>query len=391
MKNSKIIPYACQDIDQSDIDAVTDVLKAEFLTQGPKVEEFENSVSSYCGANYAIAVNSATSGLQIACQALGIGPGSLVWTSTITFAATPNCVLNCGARVNFLDVSLQTYNVCLDDLENKLIDAEIKADLPDVVIAVHMAGSSCDMSKIHQLAIKYGFKVIEDASHAIGGFFDEKPVGSCDHSDITVFSFHPVKIITSGEGGMAVTNDPVLASRMKKFRSHGISSDPSDMLERPKNEIWNYQQVDLGFNFRMTDMQAALGLSQIARIDEFVAARRRIAKKYDDDLKELPLNLPKRFKNVQSSYHLYIIRIKLTEVKKSQPEVFDFMRKNGVMVNLHYIPCHLQPYYAGRGFKRGAYPNAEQYFQEVISLPLFPHLSSGDQERCIELLSTALS
>ena len=335
-----MIPYGRQDITQADIDAVVEVLHSDFLTQGPAVPKFEQTVARYCGAQHAVAVNSSTSALHIACLALELGPGDWLWTSPNTFVASSNCGLYCGAQVDFVDIDPHTYNICPLILERKLIVAEREGCLPKVVVPVHLSGQSCDMLAIHKLSQRYGFKVIEDASHAIGGKYKNESIGNCRYSDITVFSFHPVKIITTGEGGMALTNDPKLAERMVRNRSHGITSDENLMHERPMNEIWNYQQIGLGFNYRMTDIQAALGMSQMARLDEFVNKRQRIAKRYDEELTGLSLQTPWQHSDSYSSYHLYVIRLKLGEIKKTQRQVYDAMQLAGINVNLHYIPVH---------------------------------------------------
>jgi len=333
------IPYGKQDISKKDIQAVVDVLRSDYLTQGPVVPAFEKVVSGYCGSEYAIAVNSATSALHIACLALGLGEGDYLWTSPNTFVASANCALYCGARVDFVDIDSNTYNLCVDALESKLLEAKEKQCLPKVVVAVHFAGQSCDMHRIHELSVEYGFRIIEDAANAIGGKYMSEPIGNCHFSDITVFSCHPVKIITSGEGGMALTNDEKLANKMRHFRSHGISNTPSEMLERPSGEIWNYQQIGLGFNYRMTDIHAALGLSQMERLDEFVARRNKIAERYDSILSKLPIKIPWQHPDTYSSYHLYPI-VLLAEMK-TQREVYDAMHAENINVNLHYIPVYL--------------------------------------------------
>ena len=339
------IPYARQDINQADIDAVVAVLHSDILTQGPVVPAFENSVANYCKAKHAVAVNSSTSALHIACMALGVGKGDIVWTSPITFVASANCALYCGATVDFIDIDKRTYNLSLERLAEKLAVAEKVGKLPKVVIAVHLCGQPCDMAGIHALSQQYGFKIIEDASHAIGGKYKNEPIGSCHYSDITVFSFHPVKIITTGEGGMAFTNDITLAKHMRLLRSHGITRASTDLQPRPAGEIWNYQQIDLGFNYRMTDIQAALGLSQMTRLDEFVTKRYAIAKRYDQLLSELPLLTPYQHEDGYSSYHLYVIRLKLAKINKTQRQVYDAIYAAGVLVNLHYIPVYRQPHY----------------------------------------------
>lgn len=386
-----MIPYGRQDIIQADIDAVVEVLRSDFLTQGPTVPMFEQTLASYCGAQHAVAANSSTSALHIACMALDLGPGDWLWTSPNTFVASSNCGLYCGAQVDFVDTDPQTYNLCPLTLERKLIVAEREGLLPKVVVPVHLSGQSCDMLAIHELAQRFGFKVIEDASHAIGGKYKNEAIGNCRYSDITVFSFHPVKIITTGEGGMALTNDPELANRMVRNRSHGITSDVERMQARPVNEIWNYQQISLGFNYRMTDIQAALGLSQMTRLDEFINTRQRIAKRYDEELAGLPLHTPWQHPDSYSSYHLYLIRLKLGEIKKTQRQVYDAMQVAGINVNLHYIPVYRQPYYEAMGFKAGYCPEAEQYHREALSIPIYPGLTDLDHNKVIRVIHDLLS
>lgn len=386
-----MIPYGRQDITQADIDAVVEVLHSDFLTQGPAVPRFEKTVASYCGAQHAVAVNSSTSALHIACLALDLGPGDWLWTSPNTFVASSNCGLYCGAQVDFVDTDPHTYNLCPLKLERKLIVAEREGCLPKVVVPVHLSGQSCDMLAIHELAQRFGFKVIEDASHAIGGKYKNEAIGNCRYSDITVFSFHPVKIITTGEGGMALTNDPDLANRMVRNRSHGITSDVERMQARPVNEIWNYQQISLGFNYRMTDIQAALGLSQMTRLDEFINRRQRIAKRYDEELAGLPLHTPWQHPDSYSSYHLYLIRLKLGEIEKTQRQVYDALQVAGINVNLHYIPVYRQPYYEAMGFKAGYCPEGEQYHKEALSIPMYPGLTDLEQNKVIRVIYNLLS
>jgi UDP-4-amino-4,6-dideoxy-N-acetyl-beta-L-altrosamine transaminase len=386
-----VIPYGRQDISQADIDAVVKVLRSDFLTQGPMVPRFEEVIANYCGAQHAVAVNNATSALHIACLALDLGPGDWLWTSPNTFVASANCALHCGAQVDFVDIDSRTYNMSVDCLTAKLEQAEKDGRLPKIVIPVHFAGQSCDMPAINALSQRYGFKIIEDASHAIGASYCNSKVGACTHSHITVFSFHPVKIITTGEGGMAMTNDEALANRMRRLRTHGITSEKALMQLRPDHEIWNYQQIELGFNYRITDIQAALGLSQFTRLDEFVQRRHSIAQRYDDELKTLPLITPWQAPETYSSYHLYPIRIRESECKKTQRNVYDALRQNGVGANLHYIPVHRQPYFDGLGFKVGEFPEAEKFHRETISLPIFPVLSESNFMLTIETVQKAFS
>lgn len=371
-----MIPYGRQDINQADIDSVLEVLHSDFLTQGPVVPAFEKAVASYCGVQHAVAVNSATSALHIACLSLGVGNGDVVWTTPITFVASANCALYCGANVDFVDIDSHTYNMSVDHLAQKLAQAEKTGSLPKVVIPVHLCGQPCDMAGIHALSQQYGFKIIEDASHAIGGRYKDEPVGNCRYSDITVFSFHPVKIITTGEGGMALTNDALLAKRMQLVRSHGITRDELDMIPRTDDELWFYQQTDLGFNYRMTDIHAALGVSQMKRLDEFVTKRHTVAKRYEELFTDLPVTTPWQHPDSYSAFHLYVIRLKLVEINKSQREVFAALHASNISVNLHYIPVYRQPYYEQLGFRAGYCPEAERYYAEVLSLPMYPMLTN---------------
>jgi len=385
-----MIPYGRQTISEEDIQAVVDVLHSDFLTQGPTVPAFEKNIADYCGAQHAIAVNSATSALHLACLALGVGPHDVVWTTPITFVASANCALYCGAAVDFVDIDPRTYNLSVNRLAEKLAEAESKNKLPKVVIPVHLGGQPCDMAGIYSLSQKYGFKIIEDASHAIGGRYKGDPIGSCRYSDITVFSFHPVKIITTGEGGMALTNDAELAKRMRLLRSHGITRDADDMTHVPDGP-WYYQQVDLGFNYRMTDLQAALGLSQMRRLDEFVARRHSIAKRYNELLSGMPVDIPWQHTESYSGLHLYVIRIHIDQISGSQRQIFEFMRDHGIGVNLHYIPVFLHPYYQRMGFDPDEFPEANRYYAEVISLPMYHGLTDVQQDRVVNALREAIS
>ena len=385
------INYARQDINQDDIDAVIKVLRSDYLTQGPVILNFEKSVSEYSGAKHAISLNSATSALHVACLALGVGKGDIVWTSATTFVASANCALYCGATVDFVDIDPLTFNISIDKLEEKLSFAEKEGKLPKVIIPVHLCGQPSDMFAINKLSLKYGFKVIEDASHAIGGKYKNNPIGCCDYSDITVFSFHPVKIITSGEGGMAVTNSKELDRKMRLYRSHGITNNAADIEIRPQDELWNYQQIDLGFNYRMTDIHAALGLSQMNRLDEFVSKRHDIANSYENKLAHLPLKTPFQDKDGYSAFHLYVIRLNLDKIKKTQLQVYRELYDSGIHVNLHYIPVHRQPYYENLGFKKGYCQESESYFKEALSLPMYPLLTEAQQDRVVKQLSKIIS
>jgi len=385
-----MIPYGRQNISENDIQAVVEVLQSDFLTQGPAVPAFEKNVADYCGVEHAVAVNSATSALHIACLALGVTKGDQVWTSPITFVASANCALYCGAQVDFVDIDPRTYNLSIDRLAEKLEQAERSNSLPKVVIPVHLCGQSCDMAALHTLSQRYGFKIIEDASHAIGGRYQGEPVGNCKYSDIAVFSFHPVKIITTGEGGMALTRDKQLARHMQLLRSHGITREIEEMTRAPEGS-WYYQQIELGYNYRMTDMQAALGLSQMKRLDEFVEKRHAIAKRYDQLLDDLPVVMPWQHPDCYSGMHLYVIRLRLGEVTKTHREIFEAMRDSDIGVNIHYIPLYRQPYYSDLGFSAGHCPESERYYSEAISLPMYTKLTEDQQDQVVTALRKATS
>ena len=386
---SRYIPYGRQNISDHDIEAVVAVLRSDYLTQGPVVPDFEGRVKEYCGASHAVAVNSATSSLHIACIALDIGPGDIVWTSPITFVASANCALYCGATVDFVDIDPLTYNLSVERLSEKLAIAESEGRLPKLLIPVHLAGQSCDMKEIARLAKRYGFKVIEDASHAIGGNYLGKKIGCCQFSDITVFSFHPVKIITTAEGGLATTNDDKIALKLDLLRSHGITKE-NDLMTQVSEGPWYYEQLDLGFNYRMTDIQAALGLSQIDRLDQFVSKRHQLISRYDNLLSNVAVVTPWQSPDAYSASHLYIIRIDLLKSKASHREIFEILRSNNIGVALHYIPVYRHPFYKGLGFSQDACPEAEKYYSEAISLPMHPGLSKEDQDKVIEVLSVAV-
>jgi|TARA_Y100000588_G_scaffold251426_1_gene265911 UDP-4-amino-4,6-dideoxy-N-acetyl-beta-L-altrosamine transaminase len=384
-----MIPYGRQEISEEDIDAVVDVLRSDYLTQGPMVPRFEEVVARHVGARHAIAVNSATSALHIACLALDLGPGDWLWTSPITFVASANCGLYCGAQVDFVDIDPHTYNLCPVALQAKLEIAERVGRLPKVVVAVHLCGQSCDMAAIQALAKRYNFRIIEDASHAIGGKYRGSFIGNGRYSDVTVFSFHPVKIITTAEGGMALTNDDELARRMSLLRSHGITRDP-ELMTHESDGPWYYQQIALGFNYRMTELQAALGISQMERVDQFVARRHELAERYDNQLNGLPVVTPFQHSDSYSGLHLYVVRLKLGRIHSSHRQVFELMREHGIGVNLHYIPVHTQPFYQNMGYKVGDFPQAEQYYAEAISLPMFHALTEEQQDQVIDVLRRVL-
>lgn len=378
-----MIPYGRQDISDADVAAVVAVLQSDFLTQGPACPRFEAAVARACGAAHGVAVNSATSALHIACMALDLGPGDILWTVPNSFVASANVGIYCGADVDFVDIAPDTYVMSVPALEAKLAQAETDGRLPKIVMPVHFAGQSADMAAIGALADRYGFRVIEDASHAIGARYRDRPVGDCAHSDICVFSFHPVKIITTAEGGLATTNDPELAARMELHRSHGVTRDPARMI-RENDGPWDYQMVDLGYNYRMTELQAALGLSQMDRLDAFVERRNDLAVRYDQLLADLPLTRPAQNPDCYSSYHLYPIQV------NNRAQVFNALREAGILVNVHYIPIHTQPFWTARGFAKGDFPNSEDYYARAISIPLYAGLSDADQDTVIEALTTAL-
>ena len=381
-----MIYYGKQNIDEADIQAVVDVLRSDFLTQGPTIERFEQCVAEYCGAKYAVAVTNATSALHIACLAAGLGAGDSLWTSTITFTASANCGRYCDADVDFVDIDGRTYNMSVEALENKLRSTD---KLPKVVVPVHLAGQSCDMRKIRALADEFGFTILEDASHAVGADYLDSKVGSCEFSDMAVFSFHPVKIITTGEGGMVLTNSKELCDKLRLYRSHCITRDPK-LMTHASDGSWYYQQIDLGFNYRMTDIQAALGVSQMRRLDEFVARRRELVARYDELLKDLPLKTPYVLPDSNPSWHLYIVRVDFNSLEKTKQQIFDEMRARGVTLNLHYIPVHTQPYYERLGHRPEECPNALEYYREAFTLPLYYALTDEQQDQVAAALKEVL-
>lgn len=381
-----MIYYGRQDVNEVDIAAVEAVLRSDFLTQGPVIERFEQRVAEYCGAKYAVAVSNATSALHIACMAAGLGKEDILWTSPNTFVASANCGRYCGASVDFVDINPNTYNMDVDELAEKLKNAQIH---PKIVIPVHFSGQSCDMERIHKLSKEYGFIVLEDASHAIGADYKDTKVGSCKYSDMTVFSFHPVKIITTGEGGMVLTNNENLYKKLQLFRSHGITRD-KDFMQGEPDGPWYYEQVDLGFNYRMTDMQAALGYSQMDRVDEFVERRRYLARRYDELLKGMPLQLPCQAEQTNSSWHLYVVRYDFLKGKLSKKELFAKMKDQGIVLNMHYIPVHTHPYYQNLGFCKGDFPAAEDYYTEAFTLPLYYNLTDEQQQQVVNALKEVL-
>ena len=384
-----MIYYGKQDINEADIQAVEAVLRSDFLTQGPAIERFEQRVAAYCGVKYAVAVCNATSALHIACLAAGLGKGDLLWTSPITFVASANCARYCGADVDFVDIDENTYNMSVPALEQKLQEAKRRGRLPKIVVPVHMAGQSCDMRAIKKLSEEYGFTLLEDASHCIGADYADTKVGSCAYSDMAVLSFHPVKIITTGEGGMVLTNDAALYEQLCLYRSHGITRDPKHMTKESDGD-WYYQQVALGFNYRMTDIQAALGASQMDRLDEFVARRRALAARYNELLQDLPLRAPFVLEEAQPSWHLYIVRIDFDRVRKTKQQIFVEMRARGIALNLHYIPVHTQPYYEALGFHAEDCPAAMEYYREALTLPLYPCMTDAEQEMAARALREVL-
>ncbi len=387
--SESFIPYGRQTISQADIDSVVDVLKSDWLTQGPVVQQFEKKLSNYCQAKHALAVCNGTAALHLACLALGVGPGDCVWTSPNTFAASANCVLYCGATVDFVDIDLETYNMDINKLESKLKQAEREGELPKVVIPVHFAGQSCDMKRIKALSDQYGFKIIEDACHAIGGKYLDEPVGNCKYSDIAVFSFHPVKIMTTGEGGALLTNDDDLDRQIRLLSSHGITRDSSIMMS-DSHGGWYYEQLALGFNYRITDIQSALGCRQLEDIDEFVSQRNKLAEEYDNLLQGMPVITPAKRPFSYSAFHLYVIRLELDKIKFTRKQVFGHLREKNIGAQIHYIPVNTQPYFREQGFSEADCPKAQEYYESCITLPLYPTLTADEQLRVVEGLKAAI-
>lgn len=380
-----MIPYGRQSIDEEDIQAVVEVLRSDWLTQGPAVERFEHAMADYCGAKYAVAVNSATSALHIACLSAGLGEEDILWTSPNTFVASANCGRYCGATVDFVDIHPRTYNMSVDCLADKLAQARSKNKLPKILIPVHFSGQPCQMAEIAELCRQYGVTVIEDASHAVGAAYRGAKVGACEYSSATVFSFHPVKIMTTGEGGMVLTNDAALYEKFLRLRSHGITRDERSMEGTPEG-AWSYEQIELGYNYRMTDIQAALGVNQLKRLDGFLTRRHALAQRYDHLLKDLPVVVPWKNPQCDSAWHLYVVLVQGAD----RSRIFDALRASGIGVNVHYIPVHLQPYYRRLGFKFGDFPFAEKYYAHAISLPLYAGLSDGQQDEVVAALKVAL-
>jgi UDP-4-amino-4,6-dideoxy-N-acetyl-beta-L-altrosamine transaminase len=408
-KMENYISYGRQSMDDRDIFSVVKTLRSDYLTQGPRIKQFEELLAEYCGAKYAVAVSSGTAALHIACLAAGFGKGDILWTSPNTFVASANCALYCGAKPDFVDINSLTYNMDVDKLETKLIEASKTDTLPKVVIPVHFAGQSCEMERIYALSKEYNFKIIEDACHALGGSYKNKKIGSCEFSDMTVFSFHPVKTLTTGEGGMILTNNEELYEKLLLLRTHGITKTPekftnkrlaigNSYITNPQAAIdnrqtaspWYYQQIDLGMNYRITDIQASLGISQLKRIDDFVSKRYELAQQYNKSLSGLPLILPYLHPDNYSAFHLYVVRLKLDKINKTRKEVFGFLREKGIGVNVHYIPVHIQPYYKKQGFEYGQYPEAEKYYEEALTIPLFPSITEKEQHKVIDSLREVL-
>ena len=382
------IPYGKQEVTEKDIKEVIEVLNSDFLTQGKKIEEFENNICKIVGSKFSVSVNSATSALHLSCLALGLGKKDLLWTSPISFVASANAAIYCGADVDFVDIDPKTYNMCPKLLEEKLIQSKKIGRLPKIVMPVHLCGQSCEMEKIYALSKKYNFSIIEDASHALGGSYNNHLIGCCKYSDITVFSFHPVKIITTGEGGAAVTNSENLSKKIKLLRSHGITKDKNNFQDKSQGS-WFYEQKYLGYNYRLTDIQAALGNSQLKRLHKYITKRHKIAKIYNEELNDLPIQTPFQNSKTYSSYHLYPIKILFKKTHLNRKHIFNHLIKNNIGVNIHYIPIYHQPFYKKLGFVKGYLPNSENYYNSAISLPIFPTLKLSQQTKVIKSLKKA--
>ena len=388
-KNNIFINYARHEITSDDIDAVVSVLKSDYLTQGPEVPNFEQDICNKVGSKYAVGVNSATSALHIACIAIELGPGDILWTSSNTFVASANCAQYCGAKVDFIDINPHTWNISTSQLEEKLKEASEKNTLPKAIVAVHFAGQPTDQDRIWELSKKYGFKIIEDASHALGASRNGEPVGSCKWSDLTIFSFHPVKAITSGEGGMALTNNESLFNKMMMLRTHGITSIRKNFVISSPSP-WHYEQQLLGFNYRMNDIEATLGRSQLKRLDEFIEKRNYLAHRYNNLLRDLPIKLPMIRNENYSAFHIYVVLLELEQISKTHQDVFEGLRKRGIGVNVHYAPVHLHPYYRELGFTEGQYTEAESFATSAITIPLYSQLTEEQQNYVIESLTEEL-
>ncbi len=383
------IPYGRQSIDSSDLAAVIEALSSDYITQGPAVVRFENSVAGFTGARHAVAVSSATAALHLGALALGLKPGSRLWTVPNTFVASANCGLYCGAEVDFVDINPRTYNISIDHLSEKLEIASRSNKLPDVLVPVHFAGQPCEMSEIATLCVKYGIRIMEDASHAIGSEYKNTKIGACAYSDLTVFSFHPVKIVTTGEGGMLLTNDTAIYEKLLRLRSHGVTRDPRLMKKEPDGP-WYYEQVELGFNYRMTDIQAALGASQINRLPDFLARRRELAARYEENLSSLPIVTPFQHRDVLSAWHLYVILMDQERSGITRDSLFQGLRERSIFPQVHYIPVHTQPWYQELGFREGNFPASETYYRKALSLPMYYSLSNSHQDRVIEAINEIL-
>ncbi len=384
-----MIPYGRQNLSEDDIRSVVDVLRSDWLTQGPTVARFEAAIAKYVGSQYAVAVSSGTAALHLGCRALGLKRGGMLWTSPNTFVASANCAFYCNGDVSFVDIGKDTFNISPTALEKKLIEAKQRGQLPDILVPVHFAGQPCDMKEIFALAKEYDCKIVEDASHAIGAEYHDSKIGSCQYSELTTFSFHPVKLMTTGEGGAITTNDKGIYDKLMMLRSHGIIRDP-DRMNGTSEGDWYYQQLDLGYNYRITDIQAALGISQLSRLDQFLKKRQTLVRRYHNKLSHLPVKLPIVRDARTSAWHLYVIRVDEKKTGKTRGEVFAALRKSGVGVNVHYIPVHTHPYYAKKGFQKGDYPVSEKYYEEAISIPIFYDMTEDEQDRVIRALEQAL-